>query len=71
MKITTSKKFRQEINEMVEQKGVTYFDAVIHYCSTNNVEVETAAKLLSPEMKKLIAQEANDLHLLKKNDSTV
>lgn len=48
MKITTKKMFRSEIKKLIEENDVSIFDAILHYCSQNNIEFETVKKLISP-----------------------
>ena len=41
----TPKNFSLQIEQMAADKSITHFDAVLHYCETNEVEVETVSKL--------------------------
>lgn len=59
LKILTSKDFETKIGDiMKELKSMSMIEAVVHYCETNNIEVETAASLISPRMKHAIENEA-------------
>ena len=40
-------------------------DAIVHYCERNDMEIETAAKLLNNKIKQSIASEASDLNMMK------
>ena len=65
-KIMTTAKFSAVIEEMVRDKQIPYMDAVVHYCERNEVEIETAAKLLNSVIKSKIEAEAMDLNFLPK-----
>ena len=62
----TTAKFSAVIEEMVRDKQIPYMDAVVHYCERNEVEIETAAKLLNSVIKSKIEAEAMDLNFLPK-----
>ena len=64
--IMTTAKFSAVIEEMVRDKQIPYMDAVVHYCERNDVEIETAAKLLNSVIKSKIEAEAMDLNFLPK-----
>jgi hypothetical protein len=66
--IKTSSDFVKEIELLVVEKNIDFFEAVMHYCETKNIEVETAASLIkqSTTLKAKIQFEAENLNLLKK-----
>lgn len=63
-------KFSMEIEEMVYMKDIPYIDAVCMYCEETGFELETAAKLISGVLKSKIKLEAEDLHYLKKSNTS-
>lgn len=67
--VRTSTDFVKEIDKIVIAKNVTFFDAVIHYCELNNMEVETAATLIkqSTVLKAKIQVEAENLNMVKRS----
>jgi len=69
--VLSASDFVKEIEEMSKKLGVPYIDAVIHYCDTNKIELETAAGMirLSSPMKSKIQNEAEDLNFLPKTTS--
>ena len=69
MNVKTSSDFVKEIDKLATVKGLTYFDAVMHYCETNNIEVETAASLIkqSTVLKAKIQLEAENLNLVRRS----
>ena len=58
------------IEEMVYMKDIPYIDAVIMYCDETGFELEVAAKLISGVLKSKIKLEAEDLHYLKKSNTS-
>lgn len=60
--------FIKEINYIIETGGLTVMDAVIHYCETNNIEIEAVAKIIrtNPKIKARLQTEAEDLNFLPK-----
>jgi hypothetical protein len=44
---------------------MSYMDAIVHYCEQNNIEIESAAKMLTKQLKEKIQFQAQNLRLLK------
>ena len=63
-------KFSLEIEELVYMKDIPYIDAVVMYCEQTGFEIETAAKLVSGVLKSKIKLEAEELHYLKKSNTS-
>lgn len=61
--------FSFEIEKIVEEKDVSYIDAVVLYCEETGFEIELAAKLVSGALKSKIKLEAEDLHFLPKSNT--
>jgi hypothetical protein len=59
-----------EIEEMVYMKDIPYIDAIVLYCEQTGFELETAAKLVSGVLKSKIKLEAEELHYLKKSNTS-
>ena len=61
--------FIKDIERIVNEKRVEYFDAVILYCEMNNLEVETAAALVKQNgtLKAKIQMEAENLNMVKRS----
>lgn len=68
-KMKTPSDFIKEIENIVMEKRVEYFDAVILYCEMNNIEVETAAALVKQNgtLKAKIQIEAENLNMVKRS----
>ena len=58
--------FMENIENLVQQTKMTYIDAVMHYCEENNLEPETAGKMIGGKLKQNIQEEAEDLHLIER-----
>jgi len=58
----------KKIEELVEENGLDYIDAVVDYCNKNNLEIEAIAEIIQklPNLKLKIEIEAEELHYLKK-----
>ena len=67
--IKTSSDFVKEIEKIVSQKHIDFFEAVIYYCEINNIEVETAAALVKQNsvLKAKIQYEAENLNMIRKS----
>lgn len=63
-------KFSMEIEELVYMKDIPYIDAIVLYCEQTGFELETAAKLVSGVLKSKIKLEAEELHYLKKSNTS-
>lgn len=63
-------KFSMAIEELVYMKDIPYIDAVVMYCEETGFEFETAAKLISGVLKSKIKLEAEDLHYLKRSNTS-
>ena len=67
--IKTSSDFVKEIEKIVTQKHIDFFEAVLYYCEINNIEVETAAALVKQNsvLKAKIQYEAENLNMIRKS----
>ena len=63
-------KFSMAIEELVYMKDIPYIDAVVMYCEETGFELETAAKLVSGVLKSKIKLEAEDLHYIKRSNTS-
>lgn len=64
----TYETFHREIEEIIEDKDIEYIDAILHWCTSNNVEVEYAASFVKRNqvMKSRVQDEAERLNYLQK-----
>lgn len=65
--IMTSQKFSLIIEQTAREKRLTYMDAIVWWCEKNEMEIETAAKLINGVIKEKIRVEAQDLNYLEKS----
>lgn len=67
-RIHTSKNLFIEIEKIVQNKKISYIEAVVYYCEATGLEVEVAGTLIksNPKLKAVIQEEAEDLHFLPK-----
>lgn len=69
LNILTSKEFERHITEIMKIKHpITMIDAIVMYCDEKNIEIETAAALVSPRMKSKIESEAVKSNLMSKRN---
>ena len=64
LKLHTQSTFSKEIEKIVRDQKITYFEAVCDYISENKIEPESVPKLLTARIKEIIETEATDLNLI-------
>lgn len=69
--IKSSSDFIKEIERIVKDKSIDYFEAVLYYCEINSIEVETAAALVKQNsaLKAKIQIEAESINMVKKSSA--
>jgi hypothetical protein len=65
-KFMTVARFSSEVETLVNSDSMSYIDAIIHYCDTNDIELETVPKLISKPLKEKLRHEAQQLNFIKK-----
>mgnify|MGYP001107612644 CR=1 FL=1 len=65
--MTSKEEFSVIIERFAKDKRCSYMDAVILYAEENNIEVESAARMISQSLKEKIEVEAQDLNFLPKS----
>ena len=58
-KFLTPSKFALEIEKIVATENINYIDAIVHYCETNEVEIESITKIISKPLKEKLKQVLN------------
>lgn len=68
MAVLSAGDFMTEIEKIVASKKITYMDAVLHFCETTGLEVESAASIIksSAKLKARIQEDAENLNYLPK-----
>ena len=64
-KFLTPQKFAMEIEKIVANDELNYIDAILHFCETNNLEVESITKLISKPLKERLKWDATRLNFMK------
>lgn len=72
-KFMTAAKFSMDVENLVKQSKhqINYIDAVIHYCKENDIDIESASKLISKPLKEKIRVDAVRLNFIKKTSKGV
>jgi hypothetical protein len=66
-KFYCSSKFTKDIEHLVQvTPGMRYIDAIVEYCETNTIDLESVPKLISKPLKEKLRHEAMELNFLKK-----
>ena len=66
-----SKEFSLKIESIVKEKRITYMDAIIWYCETNDLDVGTLNSMINKSLKEKIKDEAINLRMLKEKKGGV
>lgn len=69
VEIINTQAFSMKIEQVVKDKRIGYFDAVLWYCEQNEIEIETGAKLINTIIKKKIEAEASEMNCLKEKSA--
>ena len=62
----SAKEFFVKIEDIVTDTSMSYMDAVLYYCESNNMEPETAGSLINGKRTQKIREEAEQLNFLPK-----
>ena len=65
-KFISKDKFAEDIEALVLRTKMNYIDAIVEYCSQNEIEVESVSKLLNKPLKEKVKADATELNYLKK-----
>jgi hypothetical protein len=65
-KFLTPQKFAMEIEKIVAEDELNYIDAILHYCESNSLEVESITKLISKPLKERLKWDATRLNFMKR-----
>ena len=69
--ILTKKRFTEQIETIVLEKGLNYIDAIIYFCETQHLDPESVKNLITPPLKQKIESDAMNYNLLKPNTKKV
>jgi hypothetical protein len=62
----TTARFSQEVEKIAHENSMNYIDAIVHYCETNEIEIESVSKLISKPLKEKLKFDAQKLNFMKK-----
>jgi len=65
-KFISKEKFAEDIEGLVLKTKMNYIDAIVQYCTDNEIELETVGKLVSKPLKEKIKYLATELNYMKK-----
>ena len=65
-KFLTPSKFALEIEKIVAEENLNYIDAILMYCESNGLEVESVTKIISKPLKEKLKWDATRLNFMKK-----
>lgn len=65
----TKTKFTKLIAHTVQEKSLSYMDAVLYLCEENSIDPEDVKKFISPVIKGKIEAEARALNFLPKQNT--
>lgn len=57
--------FSLHIEERVASERIGYMDAIINYCNTSDVDIESVGNLVTPSLKEKIQLEAEEANMMK------
>lgn len=64
-------RFQNEIENLVQNGGLNYIEAICHYCEMCEVDIESVKNLISISLMSRIHDEAQSLNLLKTASATL
>lgn len=60
-------RFSKIIEDLVkENESMNYIDAIVYYCESNNIELDSVSKLISKPLKEKLKCDAINLNFLKR-----
>ena len=62
----TPTKFAQEVEKIAHDNSMNYIDAIVYYCESNEIEIESVPKLMSKPLKEKLKYDAQKLNFMKK-----
>jgi hypothetical protein len=68
-KFMTAAKFSLEIEKLMKDcnGSMNYIECIVHFCGENNIEIETASKMITKPLKEKIKLDAQKLNYIKRS----
>ena len=60
-----SKEFSLNIESIVKEKRITYMDAIVDYCESNDIDLSTVKSIINKSLKEKIKIEAQERNMVK------
>jgi hypothetical protein len=54
------------VEKIAYENSMNYIDAIVHYCESNEIEIESVSKLISKPLKEKLKYDAQRLNFMKK-----
>lgn len=70
IKFLNANVFSQLLTTMMHEKALSHIDAILELCNERNIDPESIPELLTPQMKKLIKNEAISLNFIRDKKKT-
>ena len=67
--VMSSNTFISMVELRINEKGMSYIEAITDVCEKTGLEFENVSKLMTPTMRKILQSEATNLKLLKRAGS--
>lgn len=67
IRTTNQQTFALEIEKFVKERDLSYIEAICEFCKEKGLDIESIPKLVGPQLKAKIENEAVDLNLFGKN----
>lgn len=67
--VMSSNTFISMVELRINEKGMSYIEAITDVCEKTGLEFENVSKLMTPTMRKILQSEATNLKLLKRTGS--
>lgn len=64
LKLHTQLTFARDIEKIVRENDLGYWEAICEYMDANNIEPESIPKLLSQQLKAILEEETSSLNLI-------
>jgi len=62
IKMLSPEKFNMEVKTLADKMPI--MEAILYYCEQHKLEYETAASLISTDLKRMLRKEAEDLNFI-------
>jgi hypothetical protein len=61
--------FQNKVEALVKSDGLTYLEAISHYCELSDIELESVNAIISPVLLEKLTKEAIENNLIKSSSN--